>query len=205
MVDLFIKGGPVMWPIALFSVLALAVFIERLYALRASKIVPDRLYAKLFELTEKGMLNEAKIISEQDGSPLGYIVESALEGKSADEIESRMEEAGKEVAFALRKRLDLLGTAAAVSPLLGLLGTVTGMIKVFQDVTEYGVGNPADLAQGIWEALITTAAGLIVAIPAYLAYRFLVSKVDNIVLLLETRCQKLFLNIKQSMKETQEQ
>ena len=190
MFELLYKGGPVMIFIGFFSVLALAMFFERLYILRRDRVLPQSLLGKLRELLKTGRKAEAVLLCEQDASPLSQVLEAGLKAKPEHRTE-KMDEAGRRAVALLRKNLSVLGTTAAVSPLLGLLGTVTGMISVFQDVTQYGVGNPGDLAQGIWEALITTAAGLVVAIPAYLAYRYLVSRVETLTLLLEAECSDL--------------
>jgi len=190
MFELLYKGGPVMIVIGFFSVLALAMFLERLYILRRKRVLPPGLLSKLRDLLDSGKSAEAVLLCEQDGSPVAQVLEAGLRAKPVNRVE-KMDEAGRRAVAQLRKNLSVLGTTAAVSPLLGLLGTVTGMIAVFQDVTQYGVGNPGDLAQGIWEALITTAAGLVVAIPAYLAYRYLVSRVETLTLVLEAECSDL--------------
>jgi len=184
MLDLLYKGGVVMIPLGLASLLALTVFLERLYVLRKSKVAPSRLLAQVEELLKRGAVSEALLICRQDPSPLARIAAAGLAARP-DKRQEAMEDAGRVCHVLLKRFVGVLGTTAVIGPLLGLLGTVTGMISVFQDVTVYGVGNPADLAQGIWEALITTVAGLSLAIPCYIAYRFALSRVESLLMTLE--------------------
>jgi len=187
MIDLFVKGGIVMYPIALGAILALGIFLERVYSLRRVKVVPDRLLIALKELLATKKLSEAEVMCRQDKSALATIFLSGIkvEKRNRERLKESFSEAGKSVAADLERYLSAMGTIAGISPLMGLLGTVTGMISVFQQVTSQGVGDPRMLAAGIWEALITTAAGLAVAIPTYVGYRHLLSKVDSLVLELE--------------------
>jgi biopolymer transport protein ExbB len=185
--ELFSRGGVVMYAIALCSVVGLAVFLERMWALQRVKVLPRGLMAKIRELLAKGALDDALLLCEQSRTSVGGIFRAVL--KYADEplpvVKEAAEEAGRQEAARLERFVGALGTVASVGPLLGLLGTVTGMIAVFQRVAETGVGNPLDMAQGIWEALLTTAFGLAVGIPALLAHRFTLSRVDTLVLELE--------------------
>ncbi len=187
MIELFEKGGFLMWPIGLGAVLALAIFLERVYFLRRVGILPERLKKKVRELIEEEKFSEAAVLCEQDRSALATILLTGLKlhNRTRERIREAMSETGKSVAAELERYLSALGTIASVSPLMGLLGTVTGMIGVFQQVTTEGVGDPRILASGIWEALITTAAGMTVAIPAYIGYRHLITRVDRLVLELE--------------------
>ncbi|RJO74313.1 MAG: MotA/TolQ/ExbB proton channel family protein [Myxococcales bacterium] len=183
----FDKGGAVMYPIALCAVLAATVFFERMWSLRRERIIPVRLIKAVDNLVREQKFSEAGVLCEQDRSAVSVVLLTGLRhvGKTRDIVKERMEETGKSVAADLERFVNVLGTVAAVSPLLGLLGTVTGMIDVFQKVTSQGVGDPRYLASGIWEALITTAAGLIVAIPTYVIYRYFLSRVDRFILEME--------------------
>jgi biopolymer transport protein ExbB len=185
--DLFQRGGVIMYVIALSSVVALAVFLERMWALQRTKVLPRGLMAKVNELLTAGKKDEAMLLCEQSRTSIGAIYRAVL--KYADEplpvVKEAAEEVGRQEAARLERFVGALGTVASVGPLLGLLGTVTGMIAVFQKVAETGVGSPLDMAAGIWEALLTTAFGLAIGIPALLAHRFTLSRVDGLVLDLE--------------------
>jgi len=187
MYDVLAKGGPLMIPIAVAGVLALAIFLERLWFLRHEKIIPRRLIDAVLDLVKKDKYSEAEVLCRQDRSIVSVVLRVGVTHakKGRRQIKDIMEESGKSVAAELERYVNGLGTIAAVSPLMGLLGTVTGMINVFQKVTSEGVGDPRLLASGIWEALVTTAAGLTVAIPAYIAYRYLLGKVDGLLLEME--------------------
>ncbi|MFH1131123.1 MAG: MotA/TolQ/ExbB proton channel family protein [Pseudomonadota bacterium] len=188
---LFVRGGPVMYPIAIGSVLALALFMERVWVLRKERVIPSGFRGRLRSLVREGKVSEAEILCQENGSALANVVSSGLKnhGKSVGEIKEAITEGGRREVAGLERHVDLLGTIAAVEPLMGLLGTVTGLIRAFQRVealAEKGGGvNPGALSAGIWEALITTAAGLVVAIPAYVAYRYLQGKVNGLVVEME--------------------
>jgi len=173
-------GGVLMIPIALGSVIALAIFIERLWALQKSKIIPAGLDTKIIELAEKKEFSKARDICLASSSPLGRILLAGIDAKneSRSEIKNRFEEVGRQEMARMNRFIEAMGTTASVEPLMGLLGTVTGMIKVFQKVvgsSSSGAVDPAQLASGIWQALMTTAAGLSVAIVAFVGYRYLLS------------------------------
>jgi len=187
MYDYLVKGGVLMIPILLCSIVGLAVFFERLWVLRTSKNVPVALSARAKELVRRGQVDEALSLSSKSRTPLGRILSAALRnaGYEREAVKESVEEVGRTEAAHLERYVGILGTVANVSPLLGLLGTVSGMIKVFEMISVQGVGDPSVLAEGIHEALITTAAGLSVAIPALIAHRYFVGKVDRIVLELE--------------------
>ncbi len=187
MFDLFQHGGILMYIIAACSVAALAVFIERIWSLQRSRVVPGSFVAKIHELVGGGKASDALVLCQNHSSSVAAVFAAGLRrlGRPRSEIKEVLEEVGRHEAASLERFVGVIGTVAAIAPLLGLLGTVTGMIRVFQDVTSQGVGNPADLASGIWEALITTAYGLIVAIPALVAYRYLASRADRLVLEME--------------------
>lgn len=178
----FLKnGGVVMIPIALGSVVALAIFLERMWSLRKSQIIPQGLIASVLELVSKKEFTKARDLCLTSNSPAGRILQSGIDAREASrqEIKERFEETGRQEVMRMDRFIEAMGTTASVEPLLGLLGTVTGMIKVFKKVVgtaSSGAVDPAQLASGIWQALITTAAGLSVAIIAFVGYRYLQSK-----------------------------
>ena len=179
------KWGPVMYPIILGSIVGLAIMVERFWFLtvRRARIFPRRLLMEVQDRVARGESNEAVTACKRDGSSLARILLAGLSYHRArrEVIREKLEDVGRHEAAGLEKYLALLGTITAVEPLLGLLGTVTGMIKMFNVIGAEGPGNPAHLAVGIAEALITTAGGLTVAIPCYLAYRWFMSRVGRIV------------------------
>jgi len=164
-----------MIPIVLFSIVAVAVFLERLWTLRKSKVLPYEDLHEVEALVHKQQFTEARALCQRSKSPLAQVVLAGLRYRVASRriIQEKMVGKGKASAIDLRKGIGLLQTIASVSPLLGLLGTVGGMIKVFDAISMGGVGDPGSLATGIAEALITTAAGLCVAIPTFLGQRYL--------------------------------
>ncbi len=193
MLDMFQRGGLLMWIIAACSVGALAVLFERLWSLRRARVAPRGFIATLRELVAKGQSDQALLLSQNNSSSMAAVAAAVLAHAQAGRaaMKEAAQEVGRREATSLERFLGVIGTVAAIAPLLGLLGTVTGMIRVFQDVTSQGVGNPADLASGIWEALITTAYGLMVAIPALVAYRYLLSRADSLVMEMEEEASAL--------------
>lgn len=187
MLDLFQRGGLLMWIIAACSVGALAVLLERLWSLRRARVVPRNFIVTIRELLSQGKTSDALVLSQNHSASIAAVVSATIKHASGGRaaMKEAAEEVGRREAVSLERFLGVIGTVAAIAPLLGLLGTVTGMIRVFQDVTTRGVGNPADLASGIWEALITTAYGLMVAIPALVVYRYLLSRADSLVMEME--------------------
>lgn len=189
----FINGGPVMWPILLCSVIALAIFLERIITLRKPKVIPKDLAQTIDELVSQKKMGEAEILCKQNQSAFSKIVLTAIKhnGKKRDQIKENVKESGKKESLELAKNINALATIAHISPLLGLLGTVLGMLQVFSVITEKGVGNAQSLAGGISQALITTVAGLIVAIPTVVAYRYLNAKVKAFVTEIEEYSLKM--------------
>jgi biopolymer transport protein ExbB len=187
MFEIVKSGGIVMVPIILCSILAVAVTLERLWTLREQRVVPRELTDKVWQWVENRALSERQLQALQQHSPLGRILAAGLSNRHRDRVVmiEAIEDAGRHVAHELERYLNTLGTIAGISPLLGLLGTVTGMIRTFKAITTAGIGNPAAMAGGIAEALITTAAGLLVAIPALVAYRFLRGRVDALIIEME--------------------
>jgi biopolymer transport protein ExbB len=193
MFEIVMAGGIVMVPILLCSILAVAITLERLWTLREQRVVPAELTDKVWQWVENRALSDKQVLALQQHSPLGSVLAAGLATRHRERavMIQAIEDAGRHVAHDLERFLNTLGTIAAVSPLLGLLGTVTGMIRTFKAITVAGVGNPAAMAGGIAEALITTAAGLLVAIPALFAYRYLRGRVDALVIQMEKESIKL--------------
>lgn len=191
MFELIQKGGPVMYPIILCSVLALAIIIERLYYLYKARIDTKDFMNNIEITIKRNRIADAIKICDKTPGPISRIVKAGIlkHDRIRQEIRESIEDAGHQEVPRLEKHLSLLATIAHISPLLGLLGTVTGMVRAFQIIQEKSASfnpvSPGDLAGGIWEALLTTVAGLIVAIPTVVAYNYLVSKVDEFVLEME--------------------
>ena len=181
------SGGPLMWPIILCSIAAAAIILERLWTLQDRRVLPRELTQKVWQLIESNQVNDKVIQALEQNSPLGRVLAAGLANRhrSREIMMERLEDTGRHVIHELERFLNTLGTIAAITPLLGLLGTVTGIIKAFNAIQAGGMGDPRALSGGIAEALITTAAGLLVAIPALFAYRSLRSKVDGIVIAME--------------------
>ncbi|MCC6746266.1 MAG: MotA/TolQ/ExbB proton channel family protein [Deltaproteobacteria bacterium] len=188
---LFLKGGPVMYPIVAGSVVALALILERAWALRRERVIPGAFRQRLRALVREAKLSEAEVLCQENGSALANIVAAGLKhaGEPRSDVKEAITEVGRREVTYLERWLELVGTIAAAEPLLGLLGTVTGLIKAFQAVeglAAKGAGvSPGALASGIWEALITTAAGLMVGIPAYVGYRYLQGRVSALAVEME--------------------
>ncbi|HEY8510258.1 MAG TPA: MotA/TolQ/ExbB proton channel family protein [Steroidobacteraceae bacterium] len=180
-------GGPLMWPIILCSIGAAAIILERLWTLQDKRVLPPELTKKVWQLVETNQINDKVIAALEQNSPLGRVLAAGLANRHRPReiLMERLQDTGRHVIHELERFLNTLGTIAGVSPLLGLLGTVTGIIKAFNAIQAGGVGDPRALSGGIAEALITTAAGLIVAIPALIGYRYLRGRVDRVVVEME--------------------
>jgi len=189
--ELVVKGGPIMFLIILCSVIAFAVVMERLWHLRRAKINTKEFMGTITNILERNRIMDAIDTCNATPGPIAHILKAGIlkHDRSRPEIKESIEDAGLHEVPRLEKNMSVLATVAHITPLLGLLGTVTGMVKSFQVIEQKATAlvpvNPGDLAGGIWEALITTVAGLAVAIPTYVAYNFLVSKVDGFVLEME--------------------
>jgi biopolymer transport protein ExbB len=192
-IDLLVAGGWVMPLIVACSVVALSISIERYIALDRSKVAPPHLLATVWRDLKQGELNAQKLAQLRTNSPLGAILAAGIanRGQGREVMKESISEAASHVVHDLEKYLNSLGTVAAIAPLLGLLGTVVGMIDVFTQITTLGTGNANALAGGISEALLTTAAGLIVAIPALVMHRYYTGLIDTIVVDLEREAIKL--------------
>lgn len=192
MFELVKSGGWLMWPIIACSVASLAIILERFWALRRRRVMPEYLMKQIWQMHKDGQLGMADLGKLKASSPLGRMLAAGLinRKKSKEVMKESIEEVGRQVVHDLERYLITLGTIASISPLLGLLGTVIGMINVFSVIVTAGVGDPAVLAGGISQALITTAAGLSVAIPSMMFHRYFMGVVDNLVLAMEEHVLK---------------
>ncbi len=191
--ELVKAGGWLMLPIIACSVAATAIILERLWALRTKRVIPVNLVAQIWKTHSRNKLSNAHLATLRAGSPLGRVLAAGLVNRkhSREVMKESIEEAGRQVVLELERFLNTLGTIASISPLLGLLGTVIGMIEVFSAIVGAGVGNPAMLAGGISQALITTAAGLSVAIPSVMFHRYLTGRVVILTVGMEEEALKM--------------
>ncbi|MCH2493373.1 MAG: MotA/TolQ/ExbB proton channel family protein [Gammaproteobacteria bacterium] len=203
MFELIRSGGWLMWPILVCSVLALAIIVERCWSLRRSVVAPKDLMSHIQGMTLGDRLTNEQIDAVRETSALGQILAAGLsrQTQQAFLIKDAIEEAGGHVVHELERYLNALGTIAATTPLLGLLGTVIGMIKVFSAITAVGVGDPQVLAGGISEALITTAAGLSVGIPSLMFHRYFLGKVNELTVAMEQDALR-FMEVLQSGRKS---
>ncbi len=198
------KGGIMMVPIGLGSIIALAIFLERVWALRRPVIIPDGFVGRIVGLVQNGQIGEAQATCKGGmQAPAARIASVLLYNRnlSQEDLKASVEEAGKRESLHLNRFIEALGTIASIEPLMGLLGTVFGMIQVFQQVvysSSEGAVDPGRLAGGIWQALITTAAGLVVAIPAFLGYKYLAARADRLTMALEESALSIQLALKAS-------
>ena len=193
MIKLVIKGGPFMYPIIFCSVVCLAIFIERLLVLRRERIIPKSFIEKVEEFVTRDKIEDAIFLCQGNSSSIARIFLAGLKnvGRGMWLVKEAIEEKGRREGVILERNIGILLTIANLSPLLGLLGTVSGMIKTFNAISVHGAGSSAPLAGGIAEALITTAAGLLVAIPTLVAYRFLTDKAQLLIFEMEESSIKL--------------
>ena len=207
LLEIIEAGGWVMLPIIACSIIATAIVLERSWALRRRRIMPDGLVSHIWQLHRTGKLTEQRIQEIRDGSPLGRILAAGIVNRlhSRELMKDAIADTGRQVVAGLERYLNTLGTIASVSPFLGLLGTVLGIIDVFGVISGGGVGNPTLLAGGIAKALITTAAGLIVAIPALMAHRFFNSKVNKLAIAMEEQALRLVEVIKGEREDWMEE
>lgn len=207
--EMMVKGGPLMYPLILCSVIALAVFIERLWSLRRAEINTGEFMEDIAETLRRNKIMEAIDKCNAMPGPIARVLKAGIlkYDRPRADIKEAIEDAALHEVPQLEKNLSVLATIAHITPLLGLLGTVTGMLKAFQVIEQKATAlvpvNPADLAGGIWEALIATVTGLAIAIPAYVAYNFLVTRVDGFVLEMEKSATDL-VNILGSKREEDE-
>lgn len=193
MYEMIVAGGWLMIPILLCSVGAVAIIGERFWSLQSKKITPPNLVAQIWQWHKANNIDDKHLEALTASSPLGRILAAGLVNRQhpREIMKESIEDTGRQVAHELERYLNTLGTIAAASPLLGLLGTVFGMIQVFSAITIHGNSNPSILAGGIAQALITTAAGLSVAIPALIFHRYFRGKIDALVLKMEEEALKM--------------
>ena len=193
MVEIVKSGGYLMAPIIICAIIAMGIILERFWTLRQKRVIPEDLTSQVWGWVKNDQLDQKQIQTLYQGSALGQILAAGLINRNRERavLKDAIEDTGRHVVHELERYLEMLGTVAAVTPLLGLLGTVIGMVKVFTAITTHGVGNPTVLAGGIAEALITTAAGLTVAIPALIGYRYYRTRVDKLVVDMEKEAIKL--------------
>ena len=182
-----------MLPIIACSVLAMAIVVERFWALREARVTPPRLVRQIWQWEQQGELDNERIRALRRGSPLGRVLAAGVLNRRASRqiMKESIEDTGRHVTLELERFINTLGTIAAISPLLGLLGTVLGMIDVFNVITATGVGDPGQLAGGISQALVTTAAGITVAVPSLIFYRYFRRRVEALVIEMEQESLKL--------------
>lgn len=198
-------GGFLMWPIVLCSVIALSISVERYWALRRSRVIPADLLNKALSISKSPDKKQLQQLAKH--SPLGRILATGLANVNADIflINDRVEEAGRHVVHDLEKYLSGLSTIAAVTPLIGLLGTVIGMIDVFSNIMLAGVGQAQALAGGIAVALLTTAAGLMVAIPTLIVHRYFQRQVENLAIDLEKQAATFVETLRKQKSQERQQ
>ena len=192
-----------MYPIILCSIIALAVFLERLWVLRRKYVIPGEFIRNVEELLKKRKISEAIFLCQSDTSSIAKIFLAGLKntGRGMWLVKESIEERGGREGVVLEKHVGILSTIANLTPLLGLLGTVSGMIKTFNVISVQGVGNPAPLAGGIAEALITTATGLSVAIPTLVIYRIIKDKAESLIFEMEENSIKIIEILENSSKQ----
>ncbi len=203
LIGLFLRGGEFMWPILICSIVALAFVFERWVSLRRGAIYPSKQVRTVQELVAEGEIEQAIDFCEANVSPFTRVLHSCLvrAGTAGYEMEVALEEAGARVLYDLRRGCRALGIIAEVTPLLGLLGTVTGMIQAFDVVAQQNALGKAELlADGIGKALLTTAFGLCVAVPALLFYQFYRGKSEGWVRIIEDTCIDMLVALRRSRK-----
>ena len=185
--ELVKAGGWPMVPLLLLGVLALAIVLERFWSLRRNEILPPGLGQEVRNWAARGKLDASHIESLRGNSPLGALLAAALEARNRprEQIRERIEDAGRHLVHRMGRFLNALGTIASAGPLLGLLGTVIGMIQMFLGILDHGIGDVNQLAGGIGKALVCTATGMIVAIPALMFHRYFRGRIDGYVIEME--------------------
>lgn len=187
------KGGFFVYPIILCSIVGLAIFLQKMWILRSKNVIPEQFLEQLYRFLSQGKLGEAEVYARANNSSISHVALAALENsdKPKEELREEIEEAGRKETIELMRYVEGLGAISNVSTLLGLLGTISGMIKIFKVIADKPIVNPPELAGGISEALYTTAFGLLVAIPAFIAYKYLIGKADEHVSLMEEEGRKI--------------
>ena len=192
MTDFILAGGPFMWPLLACSVLIITISVERIWFLQERLVTPNGLTNQIVNLFNKNLINHKQSNEIAELSSLGFLLVSVIQYKDLprQNLESKIEEKAIEVKFLLERNLNMLGTIATISPLLGLLGTVVGMITAFTGLTETSGANPDLLAQGISQALITTAFGLFIAVPGLVLHKYFEHKVSFLLISLQVEVSR---------------
>jgi biopolymer transport protein ExbB len=206
LLEIMQAGGWLMWPIAACSVIAFAIVMERGWVLRRRRIMPDNLVTRIWQLHRQGQLTDERVDEIREGSPMGRMLAAGLVNRnhSREVMKEAIGDAGRHVVAELERNLSILGTIASVAPLLGLLGTVFGMIDIFTVIMNAGTGNAGVLAGGISTALLTTAGGLSVAIPTLLFHRFFESRVNRLAIDMEEQALRLVEVMKGQREDSEE-
>ncbi|NQU09337.1 MotA/TolQ/ExbB proton channel family protein [bacterium] len=183
MLTLMAKGGPLMWLILFNSILAIAIFLERLFHYHRAQIDAGDFLQGIRNTLRRGNVAESVALCDDTPGPVAQVIKTGILNarRQREELREAIQDVARTEVARLERNLVILATVAQVTPLIGFLGTVTGMISMFMVIQRAPLPNPGDLAGGIWEALLTTAGGLVVAIPTYVAYNYLVSRVQNLV------------------------
>ena len=189
-ISVFQKGGPLMYPLLFLGAIAIALIIERLYSLRKSKVIPPKIIEEIVFFIKEGRIKDALSVTRDQNSIATELISAVLHAyitgkREKDELTTIAEESAKVQLPKLEGYINAIGAIAAIAPLLGFLGTVTGMIQVFEALSVEGLGNPEVLSAGISQALLTTAFGLSIAIPSLAAYWYFKSRVEYLALELE--------------------
>lgn len=202
MFEVIRNGGWMMMPIILSSIVAMAIICERLWSLQRKRIIPTELVPYIWQLYRDDKLDDSSIRRIKLSSPLGRILAAGLQNRryGRDMMKASIEEVGRHVAHEMERYLNALGSIASITPLLGLLGTVDGIIHVFSSIASGGMGDPTILSSGISEALICTASGLAVAIPSLFFHRYFERHVDTLVMRMEEESLRL-IDIMQGDRE----
>lgn len=196
MLDIFLSGGPLMYPLAVCSTIALAIILERLWVLRLGNVVPANLVYEVWKLVEANQISSEQMNKLKNRYPLGAVLTSGLSSSKYGRtvMSEQMENIATQKIHRLKRFINMLGTIAVISPLLGLLGTVIGMIEIFISFRISDTGSPGFIASGIAQALVSTAFGLSIAIPAVVFHRFLLRRLDDIAVEMEHQ-SSILLNL----------
>jgi biopolymer transport protein ExbB len=186
-------GGLIMVPLIISSIIAFAIVLERFWTLKKEKVVPQKIIDDMHNAIKRNAVDDKFLAKMRLDSPLGKVLAAGLDKRhsSREQVKESLQEAGNHVSHELETFLNALGTVAAITPLIGLLGTVVGMIAVFTTITTAGVGDPSELAGGISTALITTATGLTIAIPSLIFHRHFKAKIETFIIKMEQEALKL--------------
>lgn len=203
-VEVLTKGGFFIYPIIICSIFGLAIFLQKIWQLRDDNVLPTKFLDLLYNFLSHGELKHASELCEKNNSSIARIASTALESQSfeKDKLKEKVEHVGQKESMELARYIEGLGAISNVSTLLGLLGTISGMIKIFKVISQKDIVNPPALAGGISEALYTTALGLSVAIPAYIAYKFISGRYDELVTILEQEAKKIAELVSSNAKST---